>query len=147
MVSRLSASTLTRFMAVLSALVLVVASSLAGARYVFCARTGTTHAHSCCARHRVQAKPVQAKQRKPAPARVLSARSCCEPRSVPVPNVSALELASTAVHVSFTALAEDAWQTLPRSIPASTLCPRRWPIRAGPLEAAERRAALQVYLI
>jgi hypothetical protein len=147
MVFRLSAQTLIRWIAALSALVLVVTTSLAGAKYVFCARTGTTHAHSCCPRHRVHAKLVDPKERKPVPARILRARSCCESRSLPGSNVSALELSSSAVQVPITALVADAWELHPSFRAASELSPKRWPIRAGPLEAAERCAELQVYLI
>lgn len=147
MVFRLSAQTLSRWIAVLSALVLLVTTSLAGATYVFCARTGTTHAQSCCPRHRVHAKHVGAKERKPVPARIQSARSCCESRSLPGSQVSTLELSSSAVQVSFSALVQDAWALRSSFRAAGVLAPKRWPIRAGPLEGAERRAQLQVYLI
>lgn len=142
MVSRLSASTLARWIAVLAALVMVVTTAAAGVGYVFCARTGTTHARPCCPQHRVHAK-----NRQPLPPRILNARSCCESRSLPDSSVPALESSSGASLASSAALVQDAWALQPRSGAGRPLFRQRWPIRAGPIEATERRARLQVYLI
>ena len=141
-VSSLGAQSWSRWAAALAALVLVVTAVAAGARYVVCARTGTTHSHSCCPK-----RHAKASERPAEPVRVVAAGSCCEPREVPASGASAIEHVPPALEASSLALTQEAWEA---SFWLTATRERRgeaWPIRAGPLGASQRRAWLQVFLI
>jgi hypothetical protein len=141
-VSSIAAQGWSRWTAALAALVLVVTAVAAGARYVVCARTGTTHSHACCAQRHAKAsrRPIE-------PARFVPVRSCCEPRVVPASGASAIEHSPPAIEPGGAVLAQLAWAAGSWLAADSTPQAEHWPIRAGPLGPAERRAWLQVFLI
>jgi hypothetical protein len=141
-VSNLATQTWSRWTAALAALVLVVTAVAAGAQYVVCLKTGTTHSRACCAQR--QAKSAQ---RGPEPARFLAKRSCCEPRTLPRSGASAIEHAPPVLQAASAALVQEAWDMRLVLLRASERRAEQWRIRAGPEEAAERRARLQVFLI
>lgn len=141
-VSSIGAQGWSRFVAALAALVLVVTAVAAGARYVVCARSGTTHTRACCAQPRAKAF-----ERPPSPAEYVPARSCCEPRVVPMLGGSATQHVPPALEAGSPAITQVAWDARLRGAAACEPRGGHWPIRAGPREQAERRALLQVFLI
>jgi hypothetical protein len=142
---KLAARSWSRWAAALAVLVLVVTAVAAGARYVVCARSGTTHSHPCCAkRHAASAK---GESKAPRGAEVVAARSCCEAQVVPASGAAAVELALPGVVALPAALAQEAWSLHDSRTPATLARVRTWPIRAGPAGNVERLALLQVFLI
>jgi hypothetical protein len=142
----LAARSWSRWAAALAALVLVVTAVAAGARYVICARTGTTHSHPCCAK-RHAAGLAKAESKAPRGAEVVAAGSCCESQVVPASGAAAVELALPGVVAMPAALPQEAWSLRDSRPPANLACVRSWPIRAGPAGNVERLALLQVFLI
>ena len=141
-----AARTWSRWAAALAALVLVVTTVAAGARYVICLRTGTTHSHACCAKRHAKAL-TKGEQKAPRGAEIASSRSCCEAQAVPAPGVMAVEQALPALQATAATLPQEAWSVRPTFAPASLQPAMDWPIRAGPTAHAERLARLQVFLI
>jgi hypothetical protein len=143
---KLAARSWSRWAAALAALVLVVTVVAAGARYVVCSRTGTTHSHPCCAK-RHAAGVAKGERRAQRGGEIVAAGSCCESQIVPTSNAAAVELVLPGLVAMPAALPQEAWSLRPSFTHANVARAQEWPIRAGPIGNGERLALLQVFLI